>query len=64
MYRFYSTPTQNQTYSMNVFDISEDEIDWRQIFTEALHGIGQGYGPLEREESPFTKRSLTHYLPY
>jgi hypothetical protein len=37
MCRFYSTPMQNQTYSMNVSDISEDEID--EAVSEALHGI-------------------------
>lgn len=37
MYRFYSTPMQNQTYSMLVSDISEDEID--EAVSEALHGI-------------------------
>jgi len=37
MCRFYSTPMQNQTYSMNVSDMSEDEVD--EAVSEALHGI-------------------------
>jgi hypothetical protein len=37
MYRFYSTLMQNQTYSMNVSDMSEDEID--EAVSDALHGI-------------------------
>ena len=37
MYGRYSTPMQDKTYSMNVSDMSDDEID--DAVSEALHGI-------------------------
>jgi hypothetical protein len=37
MLRFYSTPMQEKTYSMNVSDMRDDEID--EAVSDALHGI-------------------------
>jgi len=37
MLRFYSTSMQDKPYSMNVSDMSEDEID--EAVSDALHGI-------------------------